>query len=85
MESRKNAKELDAAIRTLAKQISKSLNYSTSTYDKTFISVIQSINSDNTYNIIDEYGTVRNVVLALPNVTLRKMYISGVHPQIINR
>ena len=100
MESRKNAKEYQEMIETLAKQIKKSLQYSSGDFDKTYISIIQKVNGNGTYDVIDEFGTQRNVVLALPNVTLsvgqrvyvtiprgelKNMYISGVHPQIVNR
>lgn len=100
MESRKNAKEINDAIETIAKQMKKTLQYSLSDFDRTFISIVQKKNSDGTYEVIDSYGTIRNVVLGLPNVTLsigqrvyvtipcnqlKNMYISGVHPQIINR
>ena len=100
MEKRKNARDLNDAVMTLAKQIKKSLEYSESNYDKTFISIVQAVNSNGTYDVTDEYGAIRNVVLALPNVTLqvgqrvyvtipcnnlKNMFISGVHPQIVNR
>lgn len=100
METRKNSKDLNEAVETLAKQIKKSLLYTSSDFDRTFLSVVQAVNSNKTYDVLDEYGTIRNVVLALPNVTLsvgqrvyvtvpcgdfKNMYISGVHPQIVNR
>lgn len=100
MENRKNAKDYQEMIDTLAKQIKKSLQYSADDYDRTYISIIQSVNSNGTYDVVDEFGTQRNVVLAIPDVTLtvgqrvyitiprgelKNMYISGVHPQIINR
>lgn len=100
MEERKNYKDLNEAVVTLAKQIAKSLQYSETAYDKTFISVVQNVNSNGTYDILDDYGVIRNVVLALPNITLevgqrvyatipcgdlKKLYISGVYPQINNR
>ena len=100
MEERKNYKDLNEAVVTMAKQIAKSLQYSETAFDKTFISVVQTVNENGTYDVLDDYGVVRNVVLALPNVTLsvgqrvyvtipcgdlKKMYISGVHPQITNR
>ena len=93
-------KELSEAINVLAKQIANSLKYSNSSYDRTFISVVKTVNSNGTYIVIDDYGIERNCVLAIPNVTLTvgqrvyatipqgdltKMYISGVHPQINNR
>lgn len=93
-------KELYEAINVLAKQIAKSLNYSNSGFDKTFISVVKKENSNGTYTVIDDYGVERDCVLALPNITLSKgqrvyvtvprgdltkLYISGIHPQINNR
>lgn len=100
MENRKNYKDLNEAVETIAKEIAKSLHYSFTNYDRTFISVVTKKNSDGTYNVIDEYGSNRTVVFALPSHTLsvgqrvyvtipsgnlNNMYISGVHPQIINR
>lgn len=95
-----NTRELNEAIETLAKQIAKSLQYSITNYDRTFISVISNVNNNGTYDIIDEFGIVRNVVLGIPNITLsigqrvyitipsgnlKNMYISGIHPQINKR
>lgn len=94
------SKELTEAINVLAKQISNSLKYSNSKYDRTFISVVKKVNSNRTYVVLDDFGNERTCVLALPNVTLSvgqrvfatipqgdlsKMYISGVYPQINNR
>ena len=95
MSNRNDEREVSEAIKTLAKQIAKALQYADSTFDRTFISVVQSVNEDGTYGVIDEYNTTRNCVLAIPNVTLEvgervyvtlpqndisKMYISGVYP-----
>lgn len=93
-------KELAEAINVLAKQIANSLKYSNSGFDRTFISVVKSVNSNGTYTVIDDFGNERKCVLALPNISLSvgqrvyatipqgdltKMYISGIHPQINNR
>lgn len=93
-------KETNDMINSLAKQIAKALNYVVIECDKTFISVVKKANSDGTYDVLDNYGTKRTVVLALPNITLSegqrvyvtipsgdltKMYISGIHPQISKR
>ena len=94
------SRELTEAINVLAKQIVNSLKYSNSKYDRTFISVVKTKNSNGTYTVIDDYGNERECVLAIPNLTLTvgqrvyatipqgdltKMYISGIHPQINNR
>ncbi len=93
-------KELAEAINVLAKQIANSLKYSNSGFDRTFINVVKSVNSNGTYTVIDDFGNERICVLALPNISLSvgqrvyatipqgdltKMYISGIHPQINNR
>ena len=95
-----NDKLLSEAVEVLAKEIANSLKHSCTNFDRTFISVVQAVNSDGTYTVLDEFSFDRNCVLALPNVTLevgqrvyvtipqndiRKMYISGIHPQISNR
>lgn len=95
-----NNKEIVDAVNVLAKQIASALDFASSNYDKTFISVISSVNTNGTYDVVDELGITRTCVLALPNITLeigqrvyvtipqndyKKMYISGIHPQITNR
>ena len=94
------SKELAEAIDVLAKQIANSLKYSSSKFDRSFISVVRNVNSNGTYTVLDDYGTERNCVLVIPNVSLSvgqrvyvtipqgdltKMYISGVLPHINNR
>lgn len=93
-------KDLAEAVNVLAKQIANSLNYTNSKYDRTFISVVKTINNNGTYTVIDDYGNNRECVLAIPNITLSvgqrvyttipqgdltKIYISGIHPQINKR
>lgn len=95
-----NNKEIMEAVNVLAEQIASALKYTYSSYDKTFISVIQSVHENGTYSIIDEFGSERICVFSIPNITLevgqrvyvtipqndlKKMYISGIHPQITNR
>ena len=94
------SKELAESITVLAKQIANSLKYTNSNYDRTFISVVKTVNGNGTYIVLDDFGKERKCVLALPNVTLSlgqrvyvtipqndltKMYISGIYPQINNR
>lgn len=93
-------KESKDMVNSLAKQIAKALNYVSVNCDRTFISVVKTKNNDGTYSVFDDFGTLRNVVLALPNVTLEEgqrvfvtipcgnisqMYISGIHPQVSKR
>lgn len=92
-----NNKELTEAVNTLAKEIAKSLKFAQSEFDRTFISVVKSVNTDGTYSVLDDYGVERKCVFAIPNATLslgqrvyvtipsgnlNNIYISGVHPQI---
>lgn len=93
-------KESNDMVNSLAKQIAKALKYVSAKCDKTFISVVKKKNTNGTYEVYDNFGTLRTVVLALPNVTLQEgqrvyvtipcdnisqMYISGIYPQINKR
>ncbi len=92
--------ETNEMINSLAKEIVKALSHANENFDRTFISVVKSANSNGTYDVLDEYGNIRTCVLALPNVTLSegqrvfvtipcgnisKIFISGIYPQISKR
>lgn len=61
-------------MRSLSDVILESIKYALEKYevkcDKTFTSVIKSVNSNGIYTVLDEGGTERKVKCAIPNISL---------------
>lgn len=88
--------ETNEMIISLAKEIAKAINYASSSYDRTFVSVVREINSDSTCVIRDEFGVERRCLIGIPNANLEvgqrvyvtipqnnvsKMFISAIQPK----
>ena len=91
-----NNDEITEMISVLSKQIVTASKESYVDYDDTFVSVVKAMNSDNSYDILDNYGNVRTVSIGIPFLLLSegqrvyvtvpqgdisKAYISGIYLQ----
>ena len=59
------------AVKILVKEITSLIKTHEHKYDRTFSSVVKTINKDSTYTVMDNGGVERKLKCSIPNVVLK--------------